>query len=218
MTTVKRKIDSDTRRFLVWGYIRAIEKAQEHLEIPFEIYEIIYLYQRFLNAWGEQYKAECIAIDTNKSMITVDTDSGVTVYGEEVIKEGIHKWRVAIVSIQDDGIIGDSFPHIGIVENDDKLLKKYITNVNFDDFGHLLCGGNRAVYSFSKRLEVRAKFFWKGNGDILDIKLDLNNGKLYLKMNDSDSDELCIDVETSPKGYRFALAVRSKGQFQFMVQ
>ena len=163
MTTVKSKIDLDARRLLVWGYIRNIEKAQQHLKIPFEINEIIYLYQRFLNAWSEKYKAESVVVDTDKSMVTIDTD-GATVYGDEVIKEGVFKWTVAIVSLHDDGIIGDSLPHIGIVENDDTLLKRYLTNVNFDDFGHLLCCGNRAVYSYQDRLDVKSKFVWKQKG------------------------------------------------------
>lgn len=216
MTTTESKADYDRKELLVWGYIRDIEKMYIHFNIPIEINDIIYLYQRFYDAWCQKYKAECVEIDADQSMVSIDTKSGVTVYGEEVIKQGIHEWKVNIISFKI--FDGSSFPHIGIIENDEDVLLEYLTNTNFDDFGHLFCGGVGDAYSFAEQLDdIKANFVWMKKGDTLVMKLDLNKGKLYFKMNDSDDDQLYIDVGASPTGYRFALAVSSKSQFRFVV-
>lgn len=218
MSTPTSKPAQERNKLVICGYIRNIMNLYKDLNIPIEINDIIHLYYRVYDAWNQKYainKSEYILIDTINPTVTFKHNSGVTIYGEQVIKSGVFKWRVRMISF--GGRDGYSFPHIGIVENDETSLMDYVDNVNFDDFGHLLCSGFGAIYSFSKNLPAKAKFVWNKAGDIMEVKLDLNNGKLYFTMNESDSDQLCIDIESSPKGYRFALAVCSKAQFEFIM-
>ena len=158
--------NADRNELLVWGYIKNIEKVYKTLNIPIEINDIINLYHRLYDKWSQKYKSELISIDTHKSIVTVNSkNGGVTMYGKEVIKEGVFKWRVKIISF--DMQHGYSFPHIGIVEDHPEFLNNYLDNVNFDTFGHLLCAGFGSPYSFARKIhDVKAKFVWQRNGDI----------------------------------------------------
>ena len=121
---------------------------------------------------GVKHISENISIGGDKSMVTVTTGPGLTMYGNEVIKGGIFKWTIKMISFKGkDGW----FPYVGIVENDEKLLKQYLNNVNFDHFGYLLCAGDGAegaVYDPSGGLHIKARFVWEDKGDMLDVKLD----------------------------------------------
>ena len=178
-------------------------------------HDIIWLHQRLYDKWSKKYKSENISINKDKSMVTVKTRLGVTMYGREVVKKGVFEWRVKIISFNGKG---DWLPYIGIVENDKGRLWQYLDNVNFDNFGYCLCGGsdaNGAVWSFEGQVNTKANFVWEEDGDILDMKLDLTTNKLHFKKSDSN-DEVCIDVKISPKGYRFALSLCDDSQFQFI--
>ena len=60
--------------------------------------------------------------------------------------------------------------------------------------------------------------YWNHQGDILEMKLDLDNKTLSYKVNDSDFVELFPQIEISSKGYRFALGVNQNAgsKFQFL--
>ena len=97
MTT--RQTSTDSRELLAWGYVRNIEKLHKDLNIPLEINNIIYLYQRLCDEWSQEYKSKYTSVDADKSIVTVNTNDSVTMYGQKVIKEGLFIWKVKIISI-----------------------------------------------------------------------------------------------------------------------
>ena len=199
---------------LVWGYIRNIQKMYRHLNIPFEINDIIYLYQRVCDEWCQKYKSIDISIDTDKSMVTANTDCSVTMYGQQVVNEGVFKWGVKIISFTREGHSG--YPFVGIVKNNEEDLEEFLNDTDFDLFGYQYCGGTGNFYNKNDQLGT-ADFTWNQNGDILEITLDLNKQSLSVRMNDGDLVQFS-DIDPSPNGYRLALGVYlCKGsQFQLL--
>ena len=55
---------------LVWGYTRNIEKEHKHLNIPEEINNIIYLYQKLCDEWDRKYCHPALEIDADISGIS----------------------------------------------------------------------------------------------------------------------------------------------------
>ena len=211
-----KALSLDHRELLVWGYMREIEKVHKNLNIPFEINEIIYLYQRLYDEWSEKYKSEHISIDANKSMVTINTNNAITIYGKEVVKEGIFKWKVKIISFTYNDF--GSYPHIGIVQDNENDLNNYLGNTDFDDFGYLLCGKSGDLWALSdKKYTPYTHNIWRNNDTILEMRLDLVDGTLSFKTDDEEFDELSININVSQKGYRLALGVCNCEDSQFQI-
>ena len=211
----------DRKELLVWGFIRNIEKQHKHLNIPIEINSIIYLFQRLCDEWCHKYKSNDIVIDTDKSIITMKSDGMITVYGAEVITSGVFIWRLRIVSLYREA--GNYHPFVGIVKDDEEYLQTYLDYVDFDDFGYQLVAGDDTASLFSclsgnAHCDHGEKCVWNQNGDILALKLDLDEQTLSIKVNDADFIEMFTNIEVPANGYRLALSVcKCKGsQFQIL--
>ena len=214
----------DLQTLLVWGYIRAIERALININIPVEINDIIYLYQRLYDEWCQEYKHSDVSIGTDTSIISIDTDKDMTIYGKEVVEEGVFKWRIKIISFT-NSYSKTYYPFIGIVINDKDHLNGYLDDVDFDDIGYQFCAGVGKLYSVSDinfndhqehEEQAQEKCIWKKNGDILDLILDLDNGTINCRVKGSDFVEIFTNVKSDK--YRLALGVsRCKGsQFQLL--
>ena len=211
MTTVART--TDERRLLVWGYIRNVEKMYKSLNIPFEINDIIYLYQTLYDEWSTKYKSKDISIDADRTIVSVKTKGNITMYGREVIKKGIFTWKVKFISFPYD----NGYPLVGIVENDDSMLQRFVNNVDFDEFGYLLCAGGGDLYAFDDFTGNQQNCIWNTDDSILEMELDLANQTLSFKVDDGDFVEAFTDVKLSPKGYRFALSVSNCLESKFQL-
>ena len=178
--------DTDKKELLVWGYIKDIEELHRHLNIPIEIKNIIYLYQRICDEWSQKYKSKRsrIIIDRDNAIVTINTRYGISIYGTEVIKEGVFAWRVKIISLATSDSSG-AYPSGGIVEDDEAKLNEYLNDNDFDEFGYLLYGGNGILYqAFSSKMNEKEakKCIWNQPGDILDMELDLDKQTLSCKV------------------------------------
>ena len=196
----------DWRELLVWGFIRNIERQYKQLEIPIEINSIIYSFQRLCDEWSTKYKSEYITIDKDEAMVTVNNDEMVTVYGQKVMTEGSYIWDVKIISFNPKYALA----YIGIVQNDNEKLYDYLEDCDFDDYGYQLCGesGDLCYGLSGEAHDIEAKqCIWKRDGDILAMKLDLDEQTLSFNVNDTKFVELFSNIEIPPNGYRLALGI-----------
>ena len=138
-------------------------------------------------------------------MVTVNTNGSVTMYGTEVITKGIFTWKVRMISFP----YSNGYPFVGIFQNDDSLLQQFVTDVDFDQYGYLICAGDGELYAFEEVIGEQPSCIWNENGSVLQMKLDLDKKTLSFKVDDRDSVEAFTDVRLSSTGYRFALSVGS---------
>lgn len=62
-------------------------------------------------------------------MVTINSNADVTIFGTELIKEGVFNWKIKIISF----IKKSDYPYIGIFENDDNRLRGYLDDSEFED-------------------------------------------------------------------------------------
>ena len=205
------------RTLLVWGYIRRVGKQYRSLSIPLEINDIIYLYQRLYDQWNQEIKHRDrhVSVDTDKSIITINTNYQWTIYGTKIVKEGEFSWKVKIISFNRNET--SHYPYIGIVVEKDK--EDFQDDDDFAAIGYQLCGGSGRLYAFSDVQEEKEleRDIWVNDGDILEMSLNLDEQTLSYKINDTDFGALFTGVK--PDQYRLALGVgRCKdSQFQLLV-
>ena len=204
---------------LVWGYIRNIVKLYKTLNIPLDINRMIHLYQRNCDEWSQKYKSKYISIDADISMVTINRDYKITMYGEQVITEGIFIWRIKIIA--NTGVTYKDYPYIGIIEDNIWCLTNYLEDTDFEGAGYQLCGGDGCLYHGlcgDKNMTVSAdKCIWTENGDIIGLELDLTERKLSIQINDGGFVELFTNIKRSSVGYRLALGVRGCEGSQFQL-
>ena len=144
--STKRRLETE---LLVWGYIRGIEKEYDSLNIPTEIKDIIYSFQRFYEIWSKKYSNPGLVIDEDGTKFTIPTDRTFTAYGDFVVKEGIFVWTLKIVVMNHkeyEDEFPDAFPYVGLImDNEDKLL--YYQDVgHWNEYGYQLCAGNSGLF------------------------------------------------------------------------
>ena len=203
-----------TQELLVWGFVREIEKIYKIRNIPFEINDIIYVYQKICDRWSRKYSSKQIKINQSGSVITVDSDQLYpTAFGGVIVNkdiQGSFKWRLKILSLIYDGDYGMEAPYIGIIIDDEKNLVKYKDDDNWDDCGYQLCAANGILCC---NMSFRTEPYWCKwckDGDILEMTLDLNARTLSYKVNDKDFGVAFSNIKQA--NYRLALSMdKSKG-------
>ena len=83
---------------LVWGYIRSIALIHKSLNIPLEINDIIYLYQRLRDEWSKKYSNKNLLINEIGTKLSINSAKLQTAYGQHVVQEGIFIWKLKILS------------------------------------------------------------------------------------------------------------------------
>ena len=197
------------RELLVWGYIRNIEKQCKQMNIPLEINDIIYLYQRICNKWDQKYSSKNITIDEDQSMITVNGDLYPTVYGSNVVSEGVFVWKIKIVALK-KAISLNSPPFVGITEDIDAHLNKYSDGAAWCKKGYQFCGGTGSLYAqdagsvFGRNKVGTLQGRWNNDGDILQITLNLDDRTLSFEINDKDFGVAFANIKVTK--YRLAIS------------
>ena len=206
-------LSSKKEKLAVWGYIRQIEKLNE-MNIPNEIYEMIFLYQQFLDKWLET-KDEYITLNDNKLSISCCSDMVdhmVAAVGQYVVKEGIFRWRIKILRMEYNKYKNGT-PEVGIIRAD-------ITSPHYcwHHDGFQFCGGNGTVCTGLECKNINNKqyiytYLWNKPDDLLEIVLDLNEQTLKLKLND-DKDYRVAFTGITKQPYRLAIScLNSHGEF-----
>ena len=218
-------VGSHKQELLVAGYVREIEIMYKLINIPVEIIDIIYLFQQFCDVWNKQYIHKDILLDSIANTITFTSDIKVvvaTAYGTNMIEDGIHKWKIKILSISSD-VESSAVPLVGIIKSDEQVLKKYLDNPAWEYDGYQFCAGSGFFYGMNNpndRKDVFSKLTWNKANDILHVILDLNQGTLQFGINEEDpmivwgkDGQDCIE-----KGkYRLALSCAGfSAQFQLL--
>ena len=199
MTTERQ----NRQELLVWGYIRDMEKMYKLMNIPTVINDIIYSYQTFYDEWCKKYSHQGIIIDESTNKVTFNAQSNMTAYGSNVIKSGIFTWRIKTIKLT-GGNGWSVHPYIGIIENDEEKLKRFVNNGSWERCGYQFCAGNgnicgknvsdsRNIYKYSVKSD-----------DVLEVVLDLNEGKLQFIVNEQDIRTVLDDVDKDCE-YRFVL-------------
>ena len=186
MATVK----DERGELLVAGYVRNIEKVYKILNIPIEINDIIYLYQRLYDEWSREYASEKITIDETGSIVKINRTGHATVpaFGSHIVTQDAFKWRIKMKVFTYDKNKDGSPPYIGIVE-DVKELKESINSKKMSTwtkFAYLLCGKTgRVIFHHAIGIDD-CGCRWNKKDDILEMTLDLNKQTLSFKVNDKN--------------------------------
>ena len=177
------------QELLVWGFIREIEKVYKIMNVPFEINDIIYLYQRIYDEWSKKYSSDNVIINNDtKSMLTINTKEYVTAFGSHIVTEGVFKWKIQMQKMTNKPGFGKP-PFVGIMEDSEANLKRYKDDCNWDDNGYQFCAQSGALFCpYTEREKKTDKYEcrWMQKGEILHVILDLNDKTLSFKVNDED--------------------------------
>ena len=203
-------LDVGTRKILIWGYVREIERMYK-INIPYEINDIIYLYQKVCDEWDATFSSKRIKIEDDKSSLTVQSigaSDGPTAYGSVVVCEGIFKWRIKIIGRERTDNFHES-PYIGIVEDKKEFLEESKDDDHWDQHGYQLCAGDQSGVLCSgmdgNRNSEFDMCYWDKEEDILEMTLDLDKRVLGYKINDEDFGEAYLNIQ--PAKYRLALTL-----------
>ena len=176
------------QELLVAGFVREIERMYDIKNIPNEINDIIYLYQRHYDEWDTKWSNDKVSIDETNTRITINNGGHAMAFGKHVVSQGIFIWRIKISCFNKTSF--ESPPYVGIIENNDKNLERYKDDFLWDNVGYQLCGGNSLLCGpadygdYVKTDDYQC--LWKNQDDILEIKLDLNEKTVGFKINDKD--------------------------------
>ena len=203
------------RELLVAGYVRNLETLLT-INVPIEITDIIYLYQRLLDTWNRKYSHKDITIDENAGIMKINVAEHVTAYGTLVVSKGVFKWKIKILST-DEGTNAPSW--IGIVEDDESLLQRYYNNSNWDHNGCQLCGGSGSLYSKQVGIIKNAMNYncrWSEQGDVLEMTLDLDQQKLSFVVNGEDFGVRFENVKLSKYRIAWTSFCAKNAEFMFL--
>lgn len=200
------------QQLLVWGYIRNLESIHKLKSIPYEINDIIYLYQEVFDRWSTEYLAEQLTLNEDKSIVTCNENHNVvTAFGDTSVEQGIFKWCIEMTSLhrtKHDGRIDG--PFIGIIEDKPEFMKQFKNDACWQYHGYQIDGKDGMIYTYSNNNSYSIKdrstqCLWKKEGDILELKLDLNQATLSAKVNDTDIGVLFEGIAI--KRYRLAMSM-----------
>ena len=210
---------SDRRQLLVCGFVKRIEQKFKIMNVPKEIHDIIYLYQKFYDEWSRKYSHHDIEINQKEGMITVNTPNDASAYGTTIVSEGIFIWRVKIVLFDYD--VYGGIPYIGIIKNDqygnDEEMRAIVLQsdgIDWDKYGCQYCGGSGGLFAENAESVIHNPCKWRMEGDILEMTLDLNEKTLSFKVNNDDFGEF-KNIEQGE--YRLAFSVYKSSGSQFVL-
>lgn len=220
MNPTQMQTSLSRQELLIWGYIREIERRFQFRNIPQDISDLIYLFQKCCDEWSKKYTQKDY-IFNSMNIIEADSLNHMTAYGSRVISEGQFSWRIKMIKYAYHDF-GAHPPYVGIIEDNEEYMNAYLNNCNFEQYGYQLSSYpglfGRADRNL-KKIEISKENFtgWKFAGAVLEIELDLD--KLTLKFMVNDDTTSILGYQGIKKArYRLALSVtKFKGsQFQFL--
>ena len=208
MATVK----DEKGELLVAGYVRNIEKVYKILNIPIEINDIIYLYQRLYDEWNKEYSSKKLIIDETGCMITFNTSARAIAVGSHIVENGTCIWRIKMKSFTYDPKSDGSPPYVGIIEHVEEIgnFRRWSKSIEYE-----LCGKSGRLLHSHKIIKNKSDCRWNKEGDILEITLDLQEQTLSFKVGDVDYGVLFSNVRRTK--WRLALGGYRCENSQFLL-
>ena len=209
----------DKRILLVAGYVKEISEQYKIKNIPLEINDMIYLYQRLCDEWSQKYKTDNISVDTANAMITADDKERIKILGSHIVSEGVFTWKIKMISFTYTSEHGGP-PFVGIVEDDADWLDEFFQGENQDNTfwyrrGYQYCCKTGDRFSQNGYDSSGYGTGWKNDGEILEMTLDLNHGTLCFKVNDMDHGVAFENIK--PKNWRLAFSTFESKESKFML-
>ena len=210
---------------LVTGYIR--QDIEKHIDqqVPDELKRLCFDYWFFnaCDSWSSQYHTnDMIEISKDAAEIRIKhpknilyEDKGITVYGNHVVVDGTsYEWTIKMKKFGWDGTSFESQyaewdnPKIGIIENDDGMLKACAQTSEWATHGYGYAIIGHAGYPRSLKdnsWNLHDRYLEKGikfneDDDVICVHLDLVNHTLGYKINDKywdtfhDISQMIIDL------------------------
>ena len=201
------RVLSALQSLLVAGYVRELAKEYKIQNIPLDINDIIYSYQRYCEKWSQKYKTDNVLVDAANGIITVEDDRSIKILGSHIVSEGAFTWKIKMISFT---FAGDgSPPFIGIVKDDKEYLDAFFGGHKKDssfwyNHGYQLCCKFGSRFAGDRFVDDGYSSIWQKDGEILEMALDLDQGTLSFKVDGEDYGVAFEDVEQ--KSYRLILA------------
>ena len=186
------------QELLIDGYVRNIEKLCHIINIPKEINDIIYLFKQFCDEWSKKHSHTEFKINENNCILKIDNNKTMTAFGSHVVIDGVYKWKIKIVSCRFLDVY-----HIGLIQDSDMNMKIYSESEYWHKCGCMISTSGVLYGDWKQLPDFKCK--WNKIGDILIIKLDLNDRTISFKLNGRDIGVAFRNITRS--GYRLALTV-----------
>ena len=166
-------IYNERGKLLVHGYVRNIETKFETLNIPREIHDIIYSYQKQYDEWDKENSHPDTNIDENGTRIEFrmseeeashGTPMPITAFGKQIISQGVFIWKLKIISIK--WVEDYALPYIGIIKHSKENINEYKTRGSWERIGLQLCAGNSGLWSesiYGESAQGAYKCLWNGD-------------------------------------------------------
>ena len=173
---------NESRALLVHGDIRNIESDCDILNVPKEIKDIVYMYQKLCDKWDKTKSHKDAIINENLSHIRFKMKGlhGVIAFGAEIVSQGIFKWTLKIMSVKHKKL--DASLYIGIMENDEWNFIHYKSSGSWQRVGYQSWAGNGGLWCRDRDEYDSEEYdcLWENDGDILELILSLNQAILQL--------------------------------------
>lgn len=212
-------IDKDTRlQLLVWGYIKRMEKEYQIENIPKEIKQLIYLYQNYCDTWNKEFSSSNVNIIHERNIVTFNTDSQVTAFGNHVVSEGIFIWKLKLIKLNRGH--AKAPPYVGIIKESETNLWQHSNKVSWETCGYQYCAGNNTLWGPNKAHDEYVEHAvgdceWIKPDDILEITLNLKEQTVDFKINGEADCNWFSNIEQTE--YRLALGVYKGKDSQFQL-
>ena len=186
MTTLQVDYNGDRIKtdILASGYIRQEIEEKMKLLIPSEIKRVCfdYWFIAVCDEWSEKFSNDryeingsCIKLVTESSFIN---NQYCSAFGTRSVCRGIFSWKIRFKT-------DVNWFCIGVIHDDEKLLKKHANDADYDEYdygGSFFCSGE--WYSDHQSEQYGVKCGRKD--DVIAMTLDMDHHTISYKINDED--------------------------------
>ena len=162
------------------GYIRQQIENVFKLLIPSEIKYLCFQFW-FINVcdeWDKKFSNNAYQIDGQcvTTNISISEEYQASAFGSHIVESGIYSWIIKL-NTDIDWIC------IGVIQNDEKILKEYVNSADYEYYGGSLYSGGSTYFEESEKGYGCA---FGDKDDIIEMTLDMNKHTISYKINGKD--------------------------------
>ena len=191
------------------------------LNIPSDVTNLVDRFLIFTDQWNESYTSHTMKINSADNSITIKNAENIAelcmAYGDSVIDStsGVQSWKLKITHSEKENRSGWWFTVIGIVRDDQIMLRKSTTAFEWRwdaqrySYGFVTGRGYKKCIDANNRKKdtlYGEKNQFKGKGDRLEMILNVKEGTLRYIVNDKDYGNAFVSIDTT-KRYRLAFRI-----------